>query len=337
MDILIKSFNRPYYLDRCLRSIYEHIAGDFVIKILDDGTPPAYLTRIQQLYPQVKVLHSPQYETKVAAIAANITEGVPYKQKKIPTDFWVKAVADSSDYFLLLEDDIWLTGKVEITAVEQAMRNEHMALLRLSWQGNPALIEGAHKVVDEQVEEIIPQISRWRKFIFTNQLKSRSLGYRLGFFRNIMPYQLPIYVLYAVASAFFSKEYWLHLWQGAGEQVLEEYQLRKALNWYHHPHNHMHSRYAKLRTEKAETSYLTSTNNNYTDLKCDMMLINHLLNQAWLKGELNSIEGWPKDFSLPYLMQFLSVIPQAEELKVEWHDWISRFKDDYRKLGCIVD
>ena len=159
------------------------------------------------------------------------------------------------------------------------MRQTHMTLLRLSWQGNATLVAGDRRDVDAQTEEIIPRISPWRQFVFANKLKSRSLGYRLGFFHDIMPYQLPRYVLYAMASAFFSKEYWLYLWQGAGERVLEEHQLKKVLMWYRQPQqpaNH----YGKLKHEKADTSYLTSTNNGYIEVKCDMMQINHLLNQA---------------------------------------------------------
>ena len=39
MDILIKSFNRPFYLDRCLNSIHSFVSGDYRVSILDDGTP----------------------------------------------------------------------------------------------------------------------------------------------------------------------------------------------------------------------------------------------------------------------------------------------------------
>jgi len=47
IDILIKSFNRPYYLDRCLYSIYKFVKKtDFNIVVLDDGTPEKYLQKI---------------------------------------------------------------------------------------------------------------------------------------------------------------------------------------------------------------------------------------------------------------------------------------------------
>ncbi|MFV0181058.1 glycosyltransferase [Empedobacter falsenii] len=48
--IIIKSFNRPHYLDRCLHSIYLHVKGSFEVKVLDDGTPPLYLEKIATKY-----------------------------------------------------------------------------------------------------------------------------------------------------------------------------------------------------------------------------------------------------------------------------------------------
>ena len=337
MDILIKSFNRPYYLDRCLRSIYQYVTGEFTIKILDDGTPPTYLERILALYPQVHILRSPQYAVKVGAIEAHTHHGHPYSQTKIPTNFWIEAVEASTDFFLLLEDDIWLTNAVDVAEVQQTMQRENMALVRLSWQGNQTLVTGARQALNEQVEEIKPAISSWRKFVFQNQFKVRSVGYRLGFFRNIMPYQLPMYVLYAVASSFFSKAYWLYLWQGAGERVLEEQQLHKALQWNSQRHGQSYSRYGKLRQESADTSYLTTTNNGFVEIRCDMMQINYLLNEAWLRGELDAMQGFPADFAVTYLAQFFERANNSTALYEDWLTWITRFKHEYRRLGCVVD
>ena len=47
VNIFIKSFNRPYYLDRCLQSIENFVEGDFWVKVLDDGTPEKYLKKIK--------------------------------------------------------------------------------------------------------------------------------------------------------------------------------------------------------------------------------------------------------------------------------------------------
>ena len=47
VNIFIKSFNRPYYLDRCLQSIENFVEGDLWVKVLDDGTPEKYLKKIK--------------------------------------------------------------------------------------------------------------------------------------------------------------------------------------------------------------------------------------------------------------------------------------------------
>ena len=53
--ILVKSFNRAYYLDRCLQSIQQFVEGDYQIVVLDDGQvsemgTPAELMKKDGLY-----------------------------------------------------------------------------------------------------------------------------------------------------------------------------------------------------------------------------------------------------------------------------------------------
>ena len=48
INILIKSFNRAYYLDRCLNSISQFVLGEYEVIVLDDGTPKPYLKKIQE-------------------------------------------------------------------------------------------------------------------------------------------------------------------------------------------------------------------------------------------------------------------------------------------------
>ncbi len=71
--IIIKSFNHPYYLERCLQSIYFCVKGDFEIKILDDGTPAKYLESIKSKFPIARIITSDQYGIKIKAIEDNIT------------------------------------------------------------------------------------------------------------------------------------------------------------------------------------------------------------------------------------------------------------------------
>ena len=116
MDILIKSFNRPYYLDRCLYSIQKfgiNFKGN--IYIMDDGTPKPFLDKIQKKYPTVKILKSEFYEEK----ARLISNAEPINNVKIPIDLWISSASIASEYFLLLEDDIWFTKPFDFEFYER--------------------------------------------------------------------------------------------------------------------------------------------------------------------------------------------------------------------------
>ena len=54
MNTYIKSFNRPFYLDRCIRSIKFNVKGCDKIIVLDDGTLSKYVTRLVALHPDVE-------------------------------------------------------------------------------------------------------------------------------------------------------------------------------------------------------------------------------------------------------------------------------------------
>ena len=82
VDILIKSFNRPYYLDRCIKSICQYLEGDYQIKLLDDGTPERYLDLIKKKYPEVSILSSPLAPVKRKLIEEYLTDKTVVLNKK---------------------------------------------------------------------------------------------------------------------------------------------------------------------------------------------------------------------------------------------------------------
>ncbi len=75
MDILIKSFNRPYYLDRAIYSLKKYLVGNYTITILDDGTPQKYLDKILNKYPDVILKRNEKADLKSKAIENNIKKG----------------------------------------------------------------------------------------------------------------------------------------------------------------------------------------------------------------------------------------------------------------------
>jgi glycosyltransferase involved in cell wall biosynthesis len=136
MDIIIKSFNRPFYLDRCIKSIYQNVSGDFKIKVLDDGTPQKYLDKIREKYPEAEILLSDSYISKVKAIEENIISGKPINGFEIPTKFWYNNVKNSSEYVIVTEDDVWFTQSINLDQLTKDAQKFDIHLLKLGWLGN---------------------------------------------------------------------------------------------------------------------------------------------------------------------------------------------------------
>lgn len=331
IDIVIKSFNRPYYLERCLRSIYQYIEGPFRIKILDDGTPSRYLEKIASLFPDAEILRSPLYHQKTTAIEEHINGRKRYNEHTIPNEFWIEQISRCSDVFLLLEDDIWLTGPVDTVAVLTLMQKVRIVMVKLSWLGNAKTSAGKKRAIGDSVEVVEPRISLLSKWILLNKFKLGSLHYRLGLRK--FEFLLPFYNYYTVAAAFFAKEYWLYLWSGSSTTVNEERQLQQATRWA----LKNRSRFAKTVAERTKTSFITSATNTFSNVDLDIFHFNFWLNEAWLAGEFDAMDSFPNDIREAYIAQFLERSNDAKATAPEWKKWVERFKDQYRKIGCAVD
>jgi glycosyltransferase involved in cell wall biosynthesis len=335
MDILIKSFNRPFYLDRCLRSVYEQVSGSFRVLVLDDGTPPRYLARIQKKYPNVIISRSPHYLAKVEAIEAHISGIRPFNQKLIPIAFWVEKVEQATEYFLLLEDDIWLTDKLNLSSISQTMMTEGLVMVKLYWYNNSLLNSGRIVPLSNEVEEVVPHIPLSTRTIFLNDFKVRSVLYRLGLFKvyNDFKLWLPLYTFYSVASAIFCREYWLTLWPAEQAHVNEANQLRAAVTY----HRQRRSRVAKTTKEYTRDSHTSSATNTYVDVNLDPFILSHILNEAWLNDEFDSYTDFPADFSPAAIKPILDAAADKRATYGEWMRWAERRKAQYRVLGCQVD
>lgn len=333
VEILIKSFNRPYYLERCLTSIYNNVVGEFVIKVLDDGTPSHYLQKIAKAFPDVQIFTSPLYNEKCAAIEKHLNGYQKFSLWDIPTNFWIRHVENTSQFFLLLEDDIWLYDKLELQAIVHTMASHKLVMLKIYWQGNQTLNCGKLMPINPLVEQIHPRIPLKSRIALEANFKIKSILSRLRLINFDYSCYLPFYSMYTVASVFFDKDYWLYLWQGAGSKIDEPVQLRKALNWY----KERGCGYGKLMTEIARTSYITSATNRYPDIEFDLFHFNHQINEAWFQGLLNASENYPNDYSRSYLSSFLNTDTNIKCRPEKWGEWIRRFKKTYADMGCVVD
>lgn len=335
MDIIIKSFNRPFYLERCITSIYRYVSGDFKIKVLDDGTPKKYLDKIRNKYPHVKILLSDNYEKKAKAIDENLTTGKSIDGFEIPTKFWYDNIKDSSEYFIITEDDVWFTQSVNIDELKENALQFNIRLIKLGWLGNEAerkdliLTSIAKNLESAQPKNLLLFNERMMTVFFHNQYKFFTLLYKLGIVNNHTP--IKYWALNSILMGFFEKQYWLEIWKNMDGKVDEKRQLINASVFY--KKNKKNPNFiSRLKTEAMKTTFQSSATNSYHDygLDFDVNRFNHLISEAWLREEFDVMENFPKDFSLDYFKSFISDKINTSEFE----NWVNKFRMQYENMGC---
>ncbi|WP_333850861.1 glycosyltransferase family 2 protein [Epilithonimonas sp.] len=337
MDIIIKSFNRPFYLDRCISSIEKYVTRDFKIKVLDDGTPEKYLDKIRQKYPDVEILLSDNYDKKVDAIKENLLSGKPINGIEIPTKFWYYNVKNASDYVIVTEDDVWFTQPVNVDELSQDAKNLNINLIKLGWLGNEKdmddlIINSISKNLESaQPKDLLLFSKKLMQAFFYNQYKFFTILYKIGKVDNFT--QRKYWALNSILMGFYKKEYWLEIWKDMDGKVEEKRQLINASLFYKKNKNNPNF-ISKLKLEAMKTTFQSSATNSYHEygFDFDVNRFNHLINEAWLKDEFDAMENFPKDFSINYFKKFV----QGKINFGEYEKWVNKFRHQYENLGCNV-
>lgn len=333
MDILIKSFNRPYYLDRCLQSIVQLVTGYQKIVLLEDGTPEIFLQKIRDKYPNIQIEYSRAYPSKSEAAI----QGLASINKDIPVPLWVKEAEKASDYFVLLEDDMWFTQPVDLDSLLQVMQNNQVWMTKLFWLGNPRLIQ--HKSLHhlDNLDILEPKLTSKKPiWYYLNYYRFQRLHWwkkRMGWYNEND--KLAYYTIYGVAGMVFYKEYFLQLWEPTQRRVNENQQLLNAIQTWKDS-NYL-GKFAKTKTEVIQTGFISAATTNDKEHFNNQLNIpswNLYLNQLWIQGIFDVMEHFPKDFSKQYLQK---LIAENENLFPNWIHWHEEFVDIYKKIGCFSE
>lgn len=334
MDIFIKSFNRAYYLDRCLFSIEQYVKNlNGKIYVLDDGTPQQYLDKIQEKYPQVEISKSDLYNKK----SSNLTESY---NGEIPINFWVESAKKSSDYFLLLEDDFWFTTDLNLTEIERNVVEDNLVFLKLFWMGNPKLTTQNLIKKKDFYNIIKPKLFTWNPFLYKKIFKT--YGFR---FNNLMKFlglytkerNLAYYHIYSVAGAVFKRDYFVSLWKNNNGKVDEGLQIQNALEYLK---KHSNCKIAHSKKEYFKTGFSTAatlTHKEYEGINLDIFKVNRYLNDAWSNNEFNTIDSLPSDIFESEIIKILKKYDATGKLFSEWKKWKKQFKNQYEVLGCKTE
>lgn len=335
MDILIKSFNRPYYLDRCITSIYKNVSGQFKIKVLDDGTPVRYLDKIRKKHPNVEILLSDNYQKKGKAIEENLSSGKPINGFEIPTKFWYENVKNASEYVIVTEDDVWFTHPINIDNLQNQAQCFNINLIKLGWLGNESDKENLLiNSISDNLESAKPKSlfyfpKKLMEAFFYNHYKFYTILYKLG--KTDHYTQRKYWALNSILMGFFKKDYWLNIWKDMDGKVDEKKQLINASLFYR-KNKHNPNFISRLKTEAMKTTFQSSATNSYHEygFDFDVNRFNYLINEAWMKGEFDAMENFPKDFSLDYFKKFVS-----EKINFsEFEKWVTKFRNQYEEMGC---
>ena len=337
-DIFIKSFNRAFYLDRCIASINKYVSGDFRVKVLDDGTPEQYLDKIRKKYPNVEILLSDNYERKINAIKENLVTGKSVNGFEIPTRFWYDNVKNASNYVIVTEDDVWFTNAININELSNQAKTLDINLIKLGWLGNESerndlIIDSISDNLESAQPKPLPYFpKKLMEAFFYNQYKFFTILYKLGQVDNLT--QRKYWALNSILMGFFNKEYWLKIWEGMNGKVDEKRQLINASLFYKKNKNNPNF-ISKLKLEAMKTTFQSSATNSYHEygFDFDVNRFNHLINEAWLKDEFDAMENFPKDFSLEYFKRFISDTINFSEFE----KWANRFRKQYENMGCKTE
>lgn len=342
MEVLIKSFNRPHYLDRCLQSIEKYVSGYDSITVLDDGTPAKYLDRIRQKYPRIEIRLSKQYRQKSESIENHRFDTDKLNGFTIPTDLWVDAVQRTQSYVLVTEDDVWFTQKVDLSVLVTEMQKEKIGLVKLGWLGNERDDENlAISPLSENLDRTIPKkLFTAPEFLMDiymfNRFKFFSLLFRLGLVDNDT--KRKYWALNSILMGLYHKDYWLYIWKDSVNQLNEKIQLRNAAVYYH-LHKKNKNLLCRTKTEVMQTTFRSTASGVYHDYGIDLDInrVNFILNEAWLNNELDAMENFPKDFSDHQIQQLLEKENHPDAQFAQWKKWTEHFKQQYRNLGANVN
>lgn len=312
LNIYVKANARAYFLDRCLRSIKAQCRGFGRITVLNDGITGDCLARLQALHPDVQFRYSDR-----------IPNGRPAPAKARaarhnPARFWVREISsDPNEYALILEEDTWLVAPLDFDALMPQVAAANALLLRLYWGGSAAMS------IAEETQLTVP----------------------IDHGRHLQFYMLPIrpltmgeiYKIFPLAQSVFQVRYWVAAYAGTPYWDDEGHVLGRALTYVNEqllakrPIGFCSLDQEAIRHTAISTSRADSGGKGVTQ-KIDAALYNAALNDAWLTGEIDAMDGFPADPSDETILAVLQRRLNPDQVEA-WLRWRNDYKQMYRSLG----
>jgi hypothetical protein len=295
LNVYIKSFARPFYLDRCIRSVKFNINKYDKIVILDDGSQSVHLERIRQLHPDVEIRSSGADDGKFELLRQGRFDEIAHRYPSAPA-FWVREIAaDDKEYCLVMEDDAWIVRRLDLPALVHELKHQEALICKLWWGSQ------AHKIIAKSSCPTGPVIEYYEA--------------DCADFENARS-------IWIVAFAIFRRDYWLRCVSRAKRLGDERSQVIAACEF---AQSSSSARFAKSQKRAVYQGWIIparSTSEYY-----DKGLIQHaymdVLNDAWFAGEIDVTEGYPFDFPEQTIVRLMGRRLPAEAIDA-WREWQRR-------------
>jgi hypothetical protein len=301
-NIYIKSFNRPFYLDRCIRSVKLNATGYDRIIVLDDGTLKVYLDRIQSWHPDVEIRSSGADDGKIALLREERFDEIA-KRYPSAVEFWVSEIGkDSETYCVILEDDVWFCRHVDLPLLERNLRENEAAICKFWWGDYQHSVAMQYEAPGcPPIEYVEPDIQALK------QAQS----------------------IWIVAFAMFRRDYWLHCVTKAKRLGDERSQLTAACEF---AASHLSVRFAKTAKRCVHQGWMVPARSTpeYYDRGLKQHVYMDVLNDAWMAGKLDPALGYPLDFDRAAILGVLTSVLTEDQVAIwdEWHRREIRYQYD---------
>jgi len=296
--VYIKSFNRPFYLDRCIRSIRFNVKGCSRIIVLDDGTLSKYVTRLSSLHPGVEFRSSGADDRKYELLRAERFDQIQ-SDYPVASDFWSAELRkETAPYFFLLEDDAWVCRRLDLARIVASLVAHNAVMYKCWW---PDEVESLHQV--------------------TQSLRAPD-GQGIDYYDFTATKIVDLYVAWVVAFAVFRADYWLNNFAGIKRMADEHTQLCNVQDFIS---AQPQSRFAKSPQRIVYQGWAIPGRSTpeYYDKGLRQHLYMDALNEAWFEGRFDVDQGYPFDYSDDYLRSVLaSRLP--EDVVNVWQQWKTR-------------
>ncbi|MBM3599243.1 MAG: hypothetical protein FJX35_13555 [Alphaproteobacteria bacterium] len=312
MNIYIKTFNRPFYLDRCLASLKQHALNRGEIRVMDDGTLDRYRRRLAERHPDVVFLRSNADDEKFALLKQQRFDEIRQRYDD-PAAFWVRvARAEPDDYLMVMEDDTWLVEAIDLAHVGSVLKRSNAALLRLHWH---MLTTGRERVYYQ--EPLAPDLT---------------IDFFMPDFRvNPETKAVNIYDLFMIwqsSMAVYRRDFYIHCQDKVDHYMNENWQVKRAAEWMMSFPKDSRPRFAKTSRAVVHQGWIVPARSepSYYQVGLIQHLYMECLNEAWYDGRLDPAASLPLDFSEDYIVGLLR--RDLDDAAVQqWRKW----RDDYVK------